>query len=80
MANIKPGSQAAKESAENRDLEIENDAEADQDKLTLPVSVPNVNSPEGMKNEREKDKKYLKRLLNRSQMPPKMVVTQSMTL
>lgn len=80
MANVKPGSQAAKDSAENRDLEIENDAEADQDKLTLPVSIPNVNSPEGMKNEREKDKKYLKRLLNRSQMPPTMVVTQSMTL
>ena len=80
MANVKPESQAAKDSAENRDLEIENDAEADQDKLTLPVSIPNVNSPEGMKNEREKDKKYLKRLLNRSQMPPTMVVTQSMNL
>jgi len=80
LANVKPESQAAKDSAENRDLEIENDAEADQDKLTLPVSIPNVNSPEGMKNEREKDKKYLKRLLNRSQMPPTMVVTQSMNL
>lgn len=65
-------------SAENRDLEIENDMEADQ--LTLPVSAPNATSPQGMQQERDKDKKYLKRLLNRSQMPPAMVVTQSLTI
>ena len=32
-----------------------------------------------MQLDREKDKKYLKRLLNRSQMPPAMIVTQSIS-